>query len=62
MQNARVLTGISLEKMYPKRNKFEMAAHELEMRQKRQKEKKDQKQSHSHSIETYANPFKRKII
>ena len=45
-------------KQYPRRNKFEMAAHELEMRFK----KRNAGPTHPHSIETYANPFKRKII
>jgi len=62
--NARVRIGISQDNMskkpkqYPRRNKFEMAAHELEMRFK----KRNAGPTHPHSIETYANPFKRKII
>ena len=45
-------------KQYPQRNKFEMAAHDMDVNFK----KKRSRPSHSHSIETYANPFKRKII
>lgn len=43
---------------YPQRNKFEMAAHDMDVNFK----KKRQRPTHPHSIETYANPFKRKII
>lgn len=47
---------------YPKvliqRNKFEMAAHDMEMNFK----KKRSKPTHPHTIDTYANAFKRKII
>jgi len=62
VQNAKVLIGISQDKMtklkQPQRNKFEMAAHEMEMKFK----KKRSKPSHPHTIETYSNAFKRKII
>ena len=62
VRNAKVLTGISQDKMkkskQPQRNKFEMAAHDMEMNFK----KKRSKPSHPHTIETYSNAFKRKII
>jgi hypothetical protein len=64
VQSVQVLTGINQDKMskklkqYPQRNKFEMAAHDMDVNFK----KKRSKPSHPHSIETYANPFKRKII
>jgi len=63
-RNVRVLIGQSQDKMkqiknqYPQRNRFEMAAHELEMKFK----KRQSRPTHPHSIETYTNPFKRKII
>lgn len=40
------------------RNKFEMAAHDMEMKFKKRKPGP----THPHTIETYANAFKRKII
>lgn len=45
-------------KVLIQRNKFEMAAHDMEMNFK----KKRSKPTHPHTIDTYANPFKRKII
>lgn len=41
-----------------KRNKFEMAAHDLEVTFK----KRHSGPTHPHTIDTYANAFKRKII
>ena len=62
VRSAKVLIGISQDKMkkskQPQRNKCEMAAHEMEMNFK----KKRSKPSHPHTIETYSNAFKRKII
>lgn len=45
-------------KQYPQRNRFEMAAHEMEVNFKKNRSRS----THSHSIETYASPSKRKII
>lgn len=63
IQSAKALTGLSQDKMKTlkqpqlvKRNRFEMAAHDLEVTFKKQRP------SHPHTIDTYANPFKRKII
>lgn len=47
-----------IKNMFPQRNKFEMAAHDMEMNFK----KKRSKPTHPHTIDTYANAFKRKII
>jgi hypothetical protein len=63
IQSASHLIGIRNDKMKKikqliQRNKFEMAAHDMEIKFK----KRHSGPTHPHSIETYANPFKRKII